>query len=259
MQRYFWFHPNYIQEEKEKTIKGQKENAEKNNYIILRDDELYKVRATDHLTIIGHSTSPEETQDPDDTGLYIQGDNANKCVARLKKLGLRHAPKLLSLECCYAAQHQGVAEQLSKHPFFKYSLIEASTAAVGRNPGMGWGMHSDRYGRSLFRRGALWFFFISGYSVATYQHDSYALEDVLSQISPQQFHVTFFNHYKPGWFGGRVGRCCAANKSETNLEQVLFFANEKTASATKDALDLTLKELYEPNDTTNNSKHLVQV
>jgi hypothetical protein len=230
-----------------KTIKGQKESFLSHNYIVLGEDELHKVSAADHLTIIGHSTAPKTEADTETAGLYIQGDNANQCVARLKRHGLQYAPKLLSLECCHAAIAHGIAEQLSNHLFFKYSLIEASTAAVGRNPGMGgWSLRDDSYGRALLGHNKLWIFYINGHSVAQREHDSYVIDDILKQISPQQFHVTFFSHYQPGCLGGRVGRYCLANKSKISLEQALFFAKEKTVSATQEALDLTLDELYQP-------------
>ena len=133
MKQYIWFHPLYVLETSDSLIKGQMNNAKKNNYIVLQEQELTQVRATDHLTIAGHSTPPKggAGDEEDDSGFYIQGETADQLVKRLVRSGLGFAPKILSLETCKAAVENGIARNLSIHPFFKNSFIEA-------NPGGHW-------------------------------------------------------------------------------------------------------------------------
>jgi len=246
MQHYLWFHPSYLQESEEDLIAGQKKNAKAHHYTVLNNDELHKVCSGDHLTIIGHTTRPPKKDENElaDTGLYIQGETAEECIQRLKNLGLRCGPKILTLESCYAGLADGIAQQLSKHPFFKYSLIEANLGAVGRNYGKNWCVPTDSLGRSVITTSkSLWVFYLKGCEVLRHYHGDYELEQVLDQIKPQQFQQCFFSNYHPGWLGGRVGRYCSKGTALT-LAKALFFAQENTNSATADALDLTLEQLY---------------
>ncbi|BCA93941.1 hypothetical protein TUM19329_03020 [Legionella antarctica] len=170
MKKYIWYHPLYVLETPGQVLNGQKANAIRNNYVILNANELYKVSNADHLTLVGHSTSPGLTQDGGDTGLYLQGETAIQIVDRLTKSGLYCAPKVLSLECCRAALKDGIAQKLSAHPFFKNSIIEANTSGIGRNPGnAGWGeMAEDIFGRVVINAVKNpWLFLLRGFTVAS--------------------------------------------------------------------------------------------
>lgn len=246
MQHYIWFHPNYVQDSDEDLISGQKKDAQRYNYIILTDSELHKVTSSDHLTIVGHTTEPnaDEEDEQRDTGSYIQGESAVECIKHLRQLGLRCGPKILSLEACYAGIKEGIAQQLSKDLLFKYSLIEANTHAVGRNYGAIWMLATDYLGRAIINpQKSMWVFYLQGYELQRSAHGSYELGQVLEQLELPQFQQRFFSNYHPGCFGGRVGRYCAKG-SPLTLGKALFFAQENTSSATADALDLTLEELY---------------
>ncbi len=246
MKHYIWFHTNYVKESRQDIIIGQKNNAKAHHYTVLNDDELHKVNTADHFTIVGHTTEPPKNGETElgDTGLYLQGDDASECINKLKQLGLASAPKIVTLESCSAALPKGIAQELSKQPFFKYSVIEANTGAVGRNPGGHWSLPTDSLGRSIISSNkSFWVFYLQGYEVARHSHDSYDLEHLLEQIAPNQFQERFFSNYHPGIFGGRVGRYCA-NKTPLSLAKALFFAQGKTNSATADALNLTLEQIY---------------
>lgn len=240
MKQYIWFHPRYIQETSGPIIKGQMNNAIKNNYIVLQEKELDHVLATDHLTIAGHSASPGEE---DDRGFYIQGETADQCVKRLINSGLGFAPKILSVECCKAAVENGIARGLSIHPFFKNSLIEANSGGIGRNPGyLIWnGMTVDNFGRVVMHeKKHPWIFLLRGNIVASHLHGTYKLQEIIGTISHPDFHELFFAHYNPGIFGGRVGRYCFFTGNKIILEQALTFANEDPESATSKTLDSIL-------------------
>lgn len=241
MTQYIWFHPLYIKESSQTVLPGQINNAQANNYTVLKENELYKVHSADHLTIVGHSVGPktlrarEEDYD-EDTGRYIQGDTAAQCVDRLVSSGLRFAPKILSLECCHAAVKNGIAPMLSIHPFFKNSLVEANTGGIGRN--IRTNMTVDFYGRVVMHEEKNpWIFFLRGIAIIKQTHGTYMLNQVLENINPTDFHKRFFVDYKPGFFGGRVGRYCSTTKYEITLEQALIFANNNPHSATGKALD----------------------
>ncbi|MCL9685133.1 hypothetical protein [Legionella maioricensis] len=239
MKQYIWFHPLYISETPEPVIIGQMNNAKKHNYIILQEKELEQVGATDHLTITGHSTSPKPNEG-DDQGLYIQGETAEQCVARLVTSGLSFAPKILSIESCKAAVDDGIARKLSLHPFFKNSLIEANPGGIGRNPGyLSWnGMTVDSFGRVVLREKINpWLFLLRGTVVAERRHASYKLQDIIQTIMPPDFHELFFSYYNSGIFGGRVGRYCFFTGNKITLERALILANEKPESSTAKALD----------------------
>lgn len=160
MKRYIWFHPSYVLESAEATLLGQQTNAKDHGYILLNDQELGKVTCEDHLTIIGHSTlAPTPAED---TGLYIQGDTADALIRRLTTNGLKEAPKILSLESCRAGISGGLAQQLSRSPFFKYTLIEANLNSVGRKPmEMQWNFPTDSLGRAVLKLdNSPWMFYL---------------------------------------------------------------------------------------------------
>ncbi|WP_199744140.1 hypothetical protein [Legionella sp. km772] len=246
MNHYIWFHPSYVQESDEELITGQKKNAQQHGYLVLAENELHKVKKSDHLTLVGHSTPPPsaDKSNLNDSGDYIQGESAPQCVKRLKQAGLRCGPKIFSLESCLAGLPDGIAQQLSRDPFFKYTLIEANTTAVGRSYGAHWALKMDYLGRAILNpQKSMWHFYLQGYEIQRLVHASYKLEQVLEQIKPAYFQQRFFSNYQPGCFGGRVGRDCAKGILLT-LERALFFAQENQNSATADALDLTLKQIY---------------
>lgn len=248
MKHYVWFHPNYIShQETASEAKGQQANFIAYHYTILSDHELHKIRPADHLTIIGAPEVPTDDEErKEQMADNIGGDNAAQCIARLVKLGLQLAPKVLTLELHHAGTPGGFAQELSKNSLFKYSVIEANVGIVGRNTKpRSWSFPTDSLGRSIQTHCSNWHFYLSGYHIGTYKHKSYQLEDVIEELSPKGFHDSFFSNYKPGCRGGRVGRYCA-NDNKITLEQALFFVNEKRASATTDAVDLTLKNVYQP-------------
>jgi len=84
------------------------------DYIFLGENELGLVSSQDHLTIMGHSC-----------GQRIQEDTSDQLAKRLVKLGLKKAPRVLSLDCCDAGVENGVAQQLSILHFFENTIIEA--------------------------------------------------------------------------------------------------------------------------------------
>ncbi len=240
MRQYIWYHPLYVLEAPGHTTHGQRDNAIKNKYVVLQENELHQVNATDHLTIVGHSTPPKVTLDEEDTGLYIQGETAGQIVDRLMRSGLRFAPKVLTLECCKAGVIGGIAQKISTHPFFKNCVIEANASSIGRNPGtIHWGgMTEDIYGRVVLHAAkSPWLFLLRGQSVASHLHGTYTIQDVIETIVPFNFHKLFFTYYHAGICGGRVGRYCFFTKNEISLEQALIFANEEPESATSKALD----------------------
>jgi hypothetical protein len=156
-------------------------------YIILKTNRLYQVSCTDHLTIIGHSIKAKTLQtvknDDAETGCYIQGDTAEECVRRLIRAGLRCAPKILSLECRHAAVANGIAVNLSRHPVFKNSLIEANTGAIGRN--VSTNMTIDTYGRIVMNEDKNpWFFFLDGTIVTKETHGTYTFDQILEKTAP---------------------------------------------------------------------------
>jgi hypothetical protein len=246
MKQYFWFHPSYIAETSAKDVNGQKQNALKHQYIILEENELNRVSANDHLTLAGHSTPPKSTGEEDsDQGLHMQGETAEQLTARMIKAKLKVAPKVLSLECCKAGISNGLAYTLSTQSFFKNSFIETSTDSIGRNPGtISWtNMSEDGFGRVLRdERKHFWHFLLRGKEVAKLAHGQYDLKSVINTLSPSNFHDRFFFYYKPGIFGGRVGRYCASTKNKITLERAIIFANEDPNSATAQALDQVLEE-----------------
>jgi hypothetical protein len=250
VKRFIWFHPSYILETDPKTIKGQIKNAKRHHYTVLAEDELYKVHAWDHLTIVGHSTAPKsETEDQDtstsedDTGFYIQGETAKECVSRLRENGLKVPPKILSMECCRAGIIKGIAHQISEHPFFKTTVIETNTSGIGRNPGnIHWGMLIDSFGRAVVREDLNpWLFLLGGKTIAKHKHAEYTLQQVLEKVLPYNFHTSFFSFYHPGFFGGRVGRYCK-NGIKITLEQATLFAEKSPNSATANALTSLMLE-----------------
>lgn len=245
MKQYIWFHPLYIQDTSHDTVQGQIRNALRNAYIVLEINDLHRVRAWDHLTIVGHSTAPAEMlgapvdEDADtDTGIFIQGETAGQCVDRLQKAGLRVPPKILSLECCKAGVKNGLAQMLSSHPFFANSLIECSNGGIGRNPGrMKWILPEDCFGRVLlYPSQDRWIFLHHGVVIKELKHGDYILQDILQTILPVDFHESFFAFYKPGFFGGRAGWHCRLGNRITLL-QAEHFAEDEPDSATAAALE----------------------
>lgn len=249
MKQYIWFHPLYVKQTSQSIIDGQMNNALSHNYIVLKENELYKVRAWDHLTIAGHSTAPPNLlNDDEDTGLYIQGEGAEQCVNRLQKAGLRVSPKILSLECCNAAVENGIGQMLSAHPFFKTSLVEANHSSIGRNPGhVKWAcMPVDSFGRVVMRSYRFpWVFLVAGTVVAEYAHGQYLLRNILQILFPKDFHACFFAHYTPGFFLGRAGRYCLTG-NRLSLEQAILFAEEDPDSASAQALEKVMQESILP-------------
>lgn len=198
MKQYIWFHPLYVNETSPCTVAGQTTNALNNNYIVLSEKDLHNICATDHLTIVGHSTAPKDLlQDEDedtDTGLFIQGETAAQCVDRLKSAGLSVPPKILSLECCKAGVRNGLAETISSHAFFQNSLIESTNGSVGRNPGKAkWpSFPLDSFGRALLHsKSSQWIFFHREQIIATRQHGDYQLQDILQIMLPRNCHEFF--------------------------------------------------------------------
>ena len=249
MERYIWFHPTYVEEGERGLIPGQKKNAKAHGYIVLNENELDKVQPSDHLTIIGHTIGPKkenEDSEREDTGSYIQAEPAEEVVRRLKQSGLSTAPKLLSLEACQAGKVSGIAEQLSKQTFFKYSIIEANLGPVGRNFGSRWSHIPDAYGRVvLAAHKNFWLFYLQGYLIQSQKHGEYELAKLITELCPVDFQQRFLAHYQPGFFGGRVGRYCSKGNL-LSIEKALFFAQENQSSATATALDLTIKSIYSP-------------
>lgn len=249
MKQYIWFHPLYILETSKSTFLGQMRNAIKNHYTVLDETELHKVSSGDHLTIVGHSTAPKVSLDKNvDNGLYIQGETAPQLVHRLKQSGLKKAPTVLSLESCHTGIEEGIALKLSIHPFLNNTLIEASSSGIGRNPGnVKWGgMTVDIFGRVLLNASKHpWIFLLSGKIIATHQHGKYKLDEIVDTVLSLNFHNRFFKYYRPGFFGGRVGRYCHATGQNLTLELAKKFAEEDPNSATAKALDCLLLE-YSP-------------
>nr|WP_238148693.1 hypothetical protein [Legionella pneumophila] len=163
MKRYIWFHPSYVSESAEATLLGQKTNAKDHGYILLNSHELGQVTWEDHLTIMGHSSLA--TTPSDDTGLYMQGDTAIDLIDRLTTNGLKEAPKILSLESCQAGIPGGLAQQLSRSPFFKYTLIEGNLSGVGRKPRETlWNFPTDSLGRAVLKLdNSPWMFYLGGF------------------------------------------------------------------------------------------------
>jgi hypothetical protein len=250
MKQYIWFHPTYIAETKKTTLQGQINNAKQHHYIVLSENELGKVHAWDHLTIVGNSKSPKETEslnedENDGTGLFFQRETGVECVRRLQASGLRVPPKILSLECGYAAVKGGIAQQLSKHPFFSSTLLEANSNGIGRNPGtVVWsGFLKDAFGRtSIAQKEKNWSFMVRGETISTYQHGEYNLKDVLKPLLSSNFHNRFFEVYNPGCNGGRVGRYCRNNRIKITLEKAMQFATSDPDSATGRALESIMRE-----------------
>lgn len=270
MKQYIWFHPLYIAETAKTTVEGQMRNAEKHGYIVLKEKELNKVRAEDHLTIVGHSFPPQLSEadiqlkwaeelcaedvikdsvelvhNLDDTGFYIQGETAEQCVKRLQQAGLKKGPQILSLECCIAAVANGIAEQLSGHRFFMNTIIEANTSGIGRNPGdLFWSMPEDSFGRVVINDNKNpWIFLLGGARAAKRSHGTYQINEVIRAILQQDFHARFFSHYKPGLAGGRIGRYCESTGLRITREKAEAFARDKPKSATDNALQELDREL----------------
>lgn len=245
MQHYIWFHPTYIRKSNSSLINGQKKNANKHGYIILDGHDLSRVTAEDHLTLVGHSTAPASlVQSDSDTGNYIQGDSALTLTQSLIALDLVSAPRLLILECCRAGIINGLAQQLSKQPFFKYSMIEAYTGPVGRNPGnIYWSMPTDQLGRSVFTvEDNYWMLYFRNQPVAAYTHGSVEIQNLLAQISPDQFHHRFLGLYNPGFFGGRAIRHYLSSCSLITMQDALLWARQRPESASAKAVDEALAE-----------------
>jgi hypothetical protein len=245
MKQYIWFHPTYTRKSNYNLINGQKKNADHHGYIVLHSNDLSRVTAKDHLTLVGHTTAPFAVlQSGSDTGYYIQGDNAQNLIKDLLALDLRCAPKLLTLECCRAGIATGLAQQLSKQDFLKYSMIEAYTGAVGRNPGnVSWSMPTDQFGRAvLSEEGNHWMLYFRDQNVAAYRHGSVEIHHLLTQISPKRFHRKFIGHYNPGFFGGRAIRHYFSSDSLITLEDALLWAREKPESASAKAVNKTLEQ-----------------
>lgn len=269
MTRFVWFHPNYVSDTSASTILGQKQNFETHGYVILNTEQLDQVRVLDHLTVIGRSLYKLKRVDEEQKqattynaqenenasalveGTNIEGGKEEQFVQQLKQAGLKYAPKLLTLECNKVGEQGGLAQKLSNTLFFKYTLIEANCGSVGRNPQQQrWCYATDTLGRSTFTANDIWLFYASGFKLASALHCSYNLTDeeavkkILDVNALAGFAKSFTTHYKPGFFNGRVGRYCKAANRPIDLEQALVFANEKPASATTEALDSTLKELF---------------
>ncbi|HAT8357570.1 TPA: hypothetical protein GDD45_12845 [Legionella pneumophila] len=244
MKRYIWFHPSYVSESAEATLLGQKTNAKDHGYILLNSHELGQVTWEDHLTIMGHSSLA--TTPSDDTGLYMQGDTAIDLIDRLTTNGLKEAPKILSLESCQAGIPGGLAQQLSRSPFFKYTLIEGNLSGVGRKPRETlWNFPTDSLGRAVLKLdNSPWMFYLGGVLVGRLIHDTYKIKDLFHILSPPAFHEHFFVHYKPGLFGGRAGRYCFFNKSTIMLEKASNLAYENPDSASAKAIEAVLEQLY---------------
>lgn len=241
MKQYIWYHPSYVQKTSKDTLLGQIENARKHQYIVLGENELDKVYAWDHLTIVGGTSS---FLNDNNTGFYIEKEDAAQCVKRLQKAGLKVSPKILSLECGNAGITDGIALQLSNHLFFRNSLIEANNGMLGRNSGLiKWsGFTVDGFGRSASSSfDSSWFFFLGGKVSPAYSHGGYQLANILQQILPTDFHASFMNHYQPGFFWGRVGRYCSSGEKIT-LEQATIFADETPNSASALALEQVMQE-----------------
>lgn len=241
MKQYIWYHPSYVQKTSKDILQGQINNARTNHYIVLEENELDKVYAWDHLTIVGGTLS---SQSDNNTGLYIEKEDAGQCVKRLQQAGLKVSPKILSLECCNAGISEGIAQQLSNHLFFKNSLIEANVAMLGRNPGLvKWsGFTVDNFGRSASSLSdQSWVFLLAGKAIGAYSHGHYKLENILQQVLPVDFHTQFISHYNPGFFWGRVGRYCSSGEKIT-FEQATIFADETPNSATAIALEKVMQE-----------------
>ena len=229
MMQYIWFHPLYIKETLPKIVFGQMENSRKNGYIVLQENELGHVRASDHLTLVGHSTPPKKPHEPtaddedsdfDDMGGYIQGDTAEECVARLKKEGLKHPPQILSLECCNAAIKDGIAQKLSSHPFFINTIIEANTSGIGRNPGgIKWSMTHDKYGRVIVNhKRNPWQFLLAGQIVAKHAHGTYDVKEVVTKKFQHDSQAHFLPPYSPGLF---VAQKIDDNEKRIRLDQTI--------------------------------------
>ncbi|HHF7344085.1 TPA: hypothetical protein ACPSKB_000486 [Legionella feeleii] len=267
MKQYIWFHPLYISGTAKATVEGQMRNAEKHGYIVLKEKELNKVSARDHLSIVGHSFPPKSEVEADidatllqvrppeemeaelaedigqreDTGFYIQGETAEQCIKRLQKAGLKKGPQILSLECCIAAAANGIAEQLSSHRFFINTIIEANTSGIGRNPGnLSWSMAEDCFGRVVLQDSKNpWIFLLGGTQVAKRSHGTYQISEVIKTILQQDFHSRFFSYYRPGLRGGRVGRYCENTGQRITREKAVALAVEQPGSAT----DIALQEM----------------
>ncbi len=241
MKSYIWFHPKYIAKEDRDVWEGQQENAVRTGYVALGEHELHKVKASDHLTVVGHSTPPKSSdkEDEEDTGHFIQGETASKFLRRLTYSGLSVPPKILSLECCQAGIADGLAYKLSKTPFMRNTIIEACTGGIGRETKHTKfsGFTFDVFQRVIKAKETRpWKFYLAGKRVAAFAHASYALEDAIRSIVSRDFHFQFFRVYNPGIFGGRVGRYCDKNSCRISLEQAKRFAKEKPGSATAIAL-----------------------
>ncbi|MDF1930790.1 hypothetical protein PGH45_12930 [Legionella pneumophila] len=68
----------------------------------------------------------------------------------------------MSLESCRAGISGGLAQQLSRSPFFKYTLIEANLNSVGRKPmEMQWNFPTDSLGRAVLKLdNSPWMFYL---------------------------------------------------------------------------------------------------
>lgn len=214
MNQYIWYHPAYIAGETDRgkryIVEGQIQEAIRFGYTQLSGNELHRVTADDHLTLVGHSCGPsndlEEKEDSDDdTGKYMQGETAEDILARLKDDGLTASPAILSLECCHAAVQDGLAEQLSRLSFFQQTLIEAHVSGVGRHwkPGPNGGFAIDTYGRKvIFMADGLWHFYLAGNLVKRAEHGKYDLLAILVDVNPlpsKEALYTVYNGYVSGF------------------------------------------------------------
>lgn len=237
MRRYIWFHPQYIEDEKlnQWVIRGQINNALSHGYTVLTSNKLHKVGVCDHLTIVGHSTLQ---RCDNDSGFYYEGENAAQSLQTLQAFGLKKAPKILSLEICKAGIDKGFAHDLSQQFFFRNTVIEANPGSIGRNPGtIHWGFEKDDFGRVvLHSKNHLWRFFLSGKLVVSKPHNRYDLLETVNALLSKDIHKCILSHYKPGFFGGRLGRLHRATGVAITLDIATFFARENPHSATAKAL-----------------------
>ncbi|WP_419419175.1 hypothetical protein ACNVED_11610 [Legionella sp. D16C41] len=226
MKQYIWYHPFYVAETSSLMVNGQMENARKHGYIVLETNQLGKVKSNDHLTIVGHSTPPKALANKnskkssalEDAGYFIQGETAEECINRLFQNGLKKAPRVLSLECCKAAIiPNGIAEQLSKHPFLVNVIIEANTSAVGRNTGnILWTYTPDSFGRVVMKEANNpWVFLLAGKQVFQALHGTYKLNEVIEEISKPKEDIAYSRILSP-----RLGIFKLANQANEKVSDV---------------------------------------
>ena len=84
----------------------------------------------------------------------------------MKNAGLKIAPNFISLECCQAATESGIALELSKHPFFKDTIIEATETSIYRDFGKHFSGKYDDLGRQFYEPEKKWFYFYNGEKIA---------------------------------------------------------------------------------------------